>query len=198
MRYESFFALLIGILFNVVTASSALPTTTINAKQAHRTQLHHTPDKKLKINQQQDNDSHTNEFLPSQQLYDSGDDGNAYQKQLLRHGQERPQVSLVVSTKYTSPTKENFRSNQEQRMTEDNSVTKLFSTPINEWSLEQFALFLVLIMFVFILLGCMCCGSCFGRGGGGGGNCLTDIIACYCCYECCCDDGPGIPYGVFA
>lgn len=123
--------------------------------------------------------------------------GGVYTKQSQHHEQERREPPNLGKDTRIRSIKGGIHVEQEERRLENNSITKLFSTPMNEWSLEQFALFLVLIMFVFILFGCCICGSCCG--GGGSGGCCADILACWCCYECCCDDGGGgIPYGVFA
>jgi len=215
MRYDPIFIFLIGILSNAMVSSSTITslftTTTTTAEQttSTRRQLDHSSlrlrDKQVYSHQQDDISYAINEQnvrdnvepLPTQKIHDSSG-GRETPKQLRRYDQERrPQSPLPVETKkYLSSTKEKAPVVQERRV-EENSVTKLFSTPINEWSIEQFALFLVLIMFIFICFGCVCCGSCCG-GGGGGGSCCADILACWCCYECCCDDGAGIPYGVFA
>lgn len=218
MRYHPIFVFLIGILSNVTatssTTSSLFTNTATTAEQTTSTlkKVGHSSfrlrDRKV-YRQEQDDSSYAIkdqplkydvEPLPTRPSHESRN-GENNPKQLRRYDQERrPQSSLLVGTKkHLSSTKETTPAAQEKRRAQENSVTKLFSTPINEWSLEQFALFLVLIMFIFILFGCVCCGSCCGGGRGGGSGCCADILACWCCYECCCDEGgAGIPYGVFA
>jgi len=56
------------------------------------------------------------------------------------------------------------------------AIQRLFATPVNQWTLAQWGLLLVLIWLVgHFLRRCPC---------------IYDMIACYCCYELFCDPEP--------
>lgn len=107
-----------------------------------------------------------------------------------------------------------------QRQLSDNSISNLFNTPISQWSLEQAALFIVLLALIMLLCGCMvlpslCC-CCPGGGGyygggqpyygggygygygpqyysrGGGGSCCDCLCEMLMCWWCftLCCDNP--------
>ena len=56
-------------------------------------------------------------------------------------------------------------------------VQRLFTTPVKDWTLEQWLLLLVIFWLVSYFLRRFHCG------------CLQDILACFCCYSLFCDDG---------
>ena len=56
---------------------------------------------------------------------------------------------------------------------------ELFSTPINEWTMEDW----IIAVIIFSLLSCFL--SCLGRIGCGACN-LLNCLTCYCCFNLCC------------
>ena len=66
---------------------------------------------------------------------------------------------------------------EEKRKLGGEQVMRLFSTPIAQWTLGQWALLFVLIWLAGYAL--KCC------------PCITDILACFCCYELFCANDPG-------
>mmetsp|Transcript_20302 Transcript_20302/g.49786 ORF Transcript_20302/g.49786 Transcript_20302/m.49786 type:complete len:158 (-) Transcript_20302:2558-3031(-) len=58
---------------------------------------------------------------------------------------------------------------------------ELFSTPITEWTTEDWILFGI----IFLLLSCLL--SCLAKIGCGACN-LLNCLTCYCCYYLCCGD----------
>jgi len=67
----------------------------------------------------------------------------------------------------------------------------LFNTRIDEWELQDWLLALVLLFVLSIVLRVLgrihCCGCS-----------ALDCLACFFCWEICCDPSPGMNYGVFA
>lgn len=64
---------------------------------------------------------------------------------------------------------------------------ELFSTPINEWTMEDWIIFGIILMLLSCLLSCLSkigCGACNLL------NCLT----CYCCLSLCCGDAEAGSY----
>jgi hypothetical protein len=57
------------------------------------------------------------------------------------------------------------------------AVHQLFTTPVRDWTLQQWLLMLLIFWLVsYFLRRCHC-------------GCLQDILACFCCYSLFCDDG---------
>lgn len=79
-----------------------------------------------------------------------------------------------------------------------NLLSSMADTPPDEWSGEEWAVGLALLVLGVVGLFCcacmclipMCCGG--RRGGGGGGGCLQDLLMCFCCWELCCRGGEDI------
>lgn len=74
--------------------------------------------------------------------------------------------------------KETKEENEEQmeRQLAGETVARLFSTPVAQWTLEQWGLLFILIWLAgWFLRRCPC---------------ITDLLACFCCYELFCDDHP--------
>mmetsp|Transcript_8137 Transcript_8137/g.10340 ORF Transcript_8137/g.10340 Transcript_8137/m.10340 type:complete len:149 (-) Transcript_8137:349-795(-) len=57
------------------------------------------------------------------------------------------------------------------------SLARLFSTPIGQWTIHQWIVVFILIWLLGYFL--RCC------------PCIYDILACFCCYELFCDPNPG-------
>lgn len=76
-------------------------------------------------------------------------------------------------------------------------LSKLADTAPDQWSGEQWAVFMALLVLGVVGLCCctcmcllpMCCG---GQPAGGGGGCLQDLLMCFCCWELCCRGGEDI------
>lgn len=108
---------------------------------------------------------------------------------IKEQAQERS-VDLEKKRKLTSPSissssneavvikKETKDKNEEEmnRQLAGEAVAKMFSTPVAQWTLAQWGLLLILIWLI---------GHCMRRC-----PCITDILACFCCYELFCDDNP--------
>jgi hypothetical protein len=92
------------------------------------------------------------------------------------------------------------------------SMDRLFSTPMDEWTIGQWLFGVFLLSLILWCCGCLACSRGGGRryyrrsyynnyrndgnDGGGGGccACLRNILLCFCCYEICCDDGEHLPF----
>lgn len=113
----------------------------------------------------------------------------------------------VRKPKPASGSRQHGRRMQQQFRDFEDYVSSLGNTPVQDWTIGQWIVFLLILSLVGTIASCICGACCcaprpygyyggYGYGGGGrccgSGGCLEDICMCLCCYELCCRGGEDV------
>jgi len=116
-------------------------------------------------------------------------DQSALVKEEKSSEQEQAEASPTERSNQQEPSAiTNTSTNIVTRKVQEYGDIQIFNKPINQWEFRDWITLLILLFILSAVLGCMrrirCCGCD-----------LVDLIACWCCYEICCDPSGGMDYG---